>query len=109
MTNAMLLSLELPDNMWGEAVLSVCYFLNRVPHKKLDETPHELWKGYAPNLSFLRVWRCLAKVPLPDFKWKNIGPKTFSYVFIGYAQNSTAYRFRSLNDFSISEYRDIIF
>ncbi|KAA0035366.1 ty1-copia retrotransposon protein [Cucumis melo var. makuwa] len=27
-----------------------------VPHRKLDKTPYELWKGYAPNLSYLRVW-----------------------------------------------------
>jgi len=85
MMNAIVLSSGLPDNMWGEVVLSACYILNRVPHKKLDQTPYELWKGYAPNLSSLRVWDCLAKVPLPDFKRENIGPKTFDFVFIGYA------------------------
>ena len=52
MMNAMLLSSGLPDNMWGETVLSAYYILNRIPHKKLDQTPCELWKGYAPNLSF---------------------------------------------------------
>ena len=45
MMNAMLLSLGLPDNMWGEVVFSACYVLNRVPHKKLDQTLYELWKG----------------------------------------------------------------
>jgi len=49
-------------------VLSACYILNRVPNKKLDETPYELRKGYDPNMSFSRVWECLTKVPLPDFK-----------------------------------------
>jgi len=83
--NAMLLSLGLPDNMWREAVLSACYVLNRVPYKKLDQTPYELWKGYAPNLTFLRVRRCLAKVPLLDFKWENIRSKTFDSMFVGYA------------------------
>ncbi|XP_009629827.2 uncharacterized protein [Nicotiana tomentosiformis] len=33
---------SLSDKMWGEAVLSACYILNRVPHKKLDKTPYEL-------------------------------------------------------------------
>jgi len=55
------------------------------------------------------VWGCLAKVPLLDFKQENIGPKTFISVFIGYIQNSVAYRFMSLNDFSISESRDAEF
>jgi len=40
-----------------------------------------------------------AKVPLSDFKWENIGPKTFNSLFIGYAQNSVAYEFMLLNDF----------
>ena len=107
--NVILLSLRLPNNMWGEAVLSACYIHNRLTHKKLDQTPYELWKGYAPNLSFLRVWGCLAKAPLPDFKRENIGPKNFDSMFICYAQNSVAYRFMSLNEFSISESRDAEF
>lgn len=55
------------------------------------------------------MWGCLAKVALPSHKRSNIGPKTFDAIFIGYAQNSAAYRFMSLSDFSISEYRDADF
>ena len=85
------------------------FILNRVPHKKLDLTPYELWKGYVPNLDDLKLWGCLAKVTLPSHKHSKIGPKTFDVVFIGYAQNNAAYRFMSLSDFSISEYRDAEF
>ncbi|KAD6453934.1 hypothetical protein E3N88_08640 [Mikania micrantha] len=99
----MLISSGSPDNLWGEAVLSACHVLNRVPHKGLDKTPYELWKGYSPNLKFLKVWGCLAKVGLPDFKRVNIGSKTLDSVFIGYAQNSAAYRFMLLSDRSIIE------
>ena len=77
----------------GEAVLTACYILNRVPHKKLDKSPYEMWKGFAPNLNYLKVWGCLAKVGLPDVKKPTIGPKTIDTLFIGYAQNSAAYRF----------------
>jgi len=55
------------------------------------------------------VWECLAKVALPSYKRTNIGPKTFDAVFIGYAQNSAAYRFMSLNDYVIFEHRDAEF
>jgi len=64
---------------------------------------------YAPNLSFLRVWGCLAEVPLPDCKQEAIGSKTFDSVFIDYAQSSSAYRFMSLKDSSTSESRDAEF
>ncbi|KAA0055836.1 ty1-copia retrotransposon protein [Cucumis melo var. makuwa] len=109
MMNAMLLSSGLSDNMWGEAVLSACFILNRIPHKRLDKTPYELWKGHAPNLSYLKVWGCLAKVPLPALKKTTVGPKTFDCIFIGYAQNSAAYRFMCLNDKTINESRDAEF
>ncbi|KAA0056672.1 ty1-copia retrotransposon protein [Cucumis melo var. makuwa] len=83
MMNAMLLSFDVSDNMWGEAVLSACFVLNRIPHKRLDKTPYELWKGHAPNLSYLKVWGCLAKVPFPALKKSTVRSKTFDCIFIG--------------------------
>ena len=85
MMNSMLVSPSLSGNMWGEAVLTIYLILNRVPHKKLDLTPYELRKRYAPNLNYLKMWGCLAKVALPSHKCSNIGPKTLDAVFIGYA------------------------
>lgn len=45
MMNAMLLSSEMPDNMWGGADLHAT-FLKNTPHKKMDKTPYELWKVF---------------------------------------------------------------
>jgi len=39
------------------------------------------------------VWGCLAKVAIPSPKKTKIGPKTIDCIFIGYAKNSSAYRF----------------
>ena len=39
------------------------------------------------------MWGCLAKVAVPIPKKVKIGPKTVDCVFIGYAHNSSAYRF----------------
>ena len=44
MMNAMLISFGLPQNMWGEAILSANYLLNKGPKKKPKKTPYELWK-----------------------------------------------------------------
>ena len=91
--NVMLISSGLPQNLWGEALLSANYILNRLPHKKLDKTPYELWKGRSPSYKYLKVWGCLAKVIVPIPKRIKIGPKTIDCIFIGYAINSSAYRF----------------
>ena len=39
------------------------------------------------------MWGCLEKVLLPKPKKRKLGPKTFDAAFIGYADNSVAYRF----------------
>ena len=39
------------------------------------------------------MWGCLAKVAVPITKKVKIGPKIVDCVFIGYAHNSSAYRF----------------
>ncbi|KAK1422305.1 hypothetical protein QVD17_25324 [Tagetes erecta] len=93
MMNAMLISSGLSQDMWGEAVLSANYILNKIPHKKRDETPYELWMGRKPSYKYLKVWGCLAKVLIPEPKVQKIGPKTIDCIFIGYAHNSSAYRF----------------
>ncbi|KAL4038513.1 hypothetical protein IC575_002134 [Cucumis melo] len=41
MMNAMLISSSLPQNLWGEALLTENYLLNRIPHKKSQNIPYE--------------------------------------------------------------------
>ena len=41
MVNCMLLSSGAPENLWGEALLSACFILNRVPQRDSDVTPYE--------------------------------------------------------------------
>src|SRR5436309_876035 len=79
--------------MWREAVFSANHILNKMPHKKRKKTPYELWKGREPSYNYLKVWGCLAKVEIPKPKQVRIGPKTVDCIFIGYAHNSSAYRF----------------
>ena len=90
--NAMLISSSLPQNMWGEAILSANYILNKVPKKKAQKTPYEIWKGIKSFYKYLRVWGCLDKVAVPPPKKVKIGPKTIDCIFIGYAHNSVAYQ-----------------
>ena len=68
MMNAMLTSSGVPQNLWGEALFSANYVLNKLPHKRLDKTPYELWKGHVPSYKYLKVWGCLAKVMVPKPK-----------------------------------------
>ena len=89
----MLNSSGLPHNLWGDALLTANHILNRIPFKKTNKSPYEVWKGRLPTYKTLKVWGCLAKVLIPLPKRTKLGPKTVDCVFIGFAINSAAYRF----------------
>ena len=77
----------------GGAILTPNFVPNRVVTKNREVTPFEGWNERKPNVSFLRTWGCLAKVNLPEPKKRKFRPKTVDCVFLGYAHNSTTYRF----------------
>ena len=109
MVNSMLLSSKLPFNLWGEALLSACHIHNRIPSKITKTSPYELWNGRKPNLSYIRVWGCLAFYRVPDPKRTKLGPRAMKSVFVGYAENSKAYRLLDLESNVIMESRDVQF
>ena len=116
LVNAMLDNAGLSKEWWGEAVLTATHVLNRVPTKNKEVTPFEEWKKKKLNLSYLRTWRCLAKVNVPIIKKHKLGPKTVDCVFLAYAIHSVGYRFLVINSGvpdmrvgSIMESRDATF
>ena len=82
LTNAMLIELGAPLHFRGEAILTACHVLNRVPHKKSHTTPFEMWKRHEPNLGYLRVWVCLAYVRLIDPKIPKLGKELLLVLFL---------------------------
>ncbi|KAI5383241.1 hypothetical protein KIW84_070592 [Lathyrus oleraceus] len=49
MVRSMISHADLPNSFWGHALLTVAYTLNRVPSKKVEKTPYEIWsetRGY---------------------------------------------------------------
>ena len=93
MMNSLLVSASTPNNLWGEVIISACHLQNKISYKKTGKTPYELWKCHAPNLKYLKVWGCFAKVMLSSHKNRKIRLKTSDCMFIGYAINSVTYRF----------------
>ncbi|GKA27964.1 glucose-6-phosphate isomerase 1, chloroplastic [Tanacetum coccineum] len=93
----------------GEALLTTCHVSNRIIAKKLKVSPYEIWKGRKPNISYFRVWGCLAyyKVPLPNTS--KLGPRGLKSVFVGYAKDSKSYRCLDLDSNVIVESRDVDF
>nr|GEX46884.1 zinc finger, CCHC-type [Tanacetum cinerariifolium] len=92
MVNFMLSYSGLSQGLWGEAMLTACYLLNRVHNKRNKITPYELWTKRKPNLDYLTVWSCRAVVRLPDPTLKTLGERGIECMFAGYAEHSKAFR-----------------
>ena len=60
MVRSMISRTNLPGFLWGEALKTALYILNRVPTKVVPLTPFELWTGRKPSLNHLKVWGCPA-------------------------------------------------
>ena len=99
----MTLSAELPFNLWGEALLTTCHVHNKVPFKKIKVSPYELQNGRKPNLDYIKVQGCLAFYRVVDPKRTKLGPRAMKSVFVGYAENSKAYRLLDLSSNTVVE------
>jgi len=46
---------SLPESLWGEALKTAAYILNRVPSKAVNKTPYELWTGKKSSIKHLHI------------------------------------------------------
>jgi hypothetical protein len=97
LVNAMLETSGLSKKWWGEAILTACNVLNKVPIKNKEITPFEEREKRKLNISYLRTWGCLAKVNVPINKKHKLGPKIVDCVFLGYAFHIIGYRLLIIN------------
>ncbi|KAK8984890.1 hypothetical protein V6N11_064436 [Hibiscus sabdariffa] len=57
MVRSMMSHTDLPTSFWGYALETATFTLNRVPSKSVQKTPHEMWTGKRPNMSFMKKLR----------------------------------------------------
>ena len=77
---------SIPESMWGEALRTTMYILNRVPSKLVSSTPFELWTGRRPSLRHLHAWGCQAELRHYNPQEKKLDARTISGYFIGYPE-----------------------
>ncbi|KAL6348428.1 hypothetical protein AAG906_005736 [Vitis piasezkii] len=65
------------ESLWGEAVKTVIYILNRVPSKAVAKTPYELWTSKKPSIRHLH----------------KLDSRTVSCYFVGYSERSRDLKF----------------
>ena len=97
MVRSMISRTNLPGFLWGEALKTALYILNRVPTKAVPFTPFELWTGRKPSLNHLKVWGCPAEVKLYNPTLSKLDSRTTQCYFVSYPEHSKGYRFYNPN------------
>ena len=93
MVRSMISHSNLPISLWGEALKTAAYILNRVPTKATAKTPYELWTGKKPSLKHLHIWGCPAEARPYRPHEKKLDSRMVSCYFIGYFERSRGYIF----------------
>ena len=79
--------------LWGEALKTVIYLLNRVLTKATIKTPYELWMGRKPSLKHLHIWGCPAQARSYVPKERKLDSRTISCYFVGYSKKFWGFKF----------------
>ena len=89
---ALLVQAKLPLSFWNHAVSTYVHTRNRTPTSALDdgETPYFHWKGKKPDISYFRVFGCLAYVLIRKEKRKALQPHSRKCIFVGYPEGIKA-------------------
>lgn len=110
MVRSILKAKFLPRQFWIEAACWSVYILNLYPIKNLyHKTFQEVWTGYKPDASHLKVFGCIAYAYMLDKKRKKLDDKGEAYIFIGYSEYSKAYKFYNPIFKNIMISRNVIF
>ncbi|KAK8694851.1 hypothetical protein V6N13_072395 [Hibiscus sabdariffa] len=77
------------------ALETAAFTLNHVSSKPVQKTPHEMWNGKRPNMSFMKIWGCKAYVK--HQMSTKLEPKSEKCTFVGYPKETKGYYFYNEN------------
>ena len=87
MMRSMLKGAGMPRNLWAEAITAACYIKNPFTSSS-KSTPHELWFGSKPDVSWVRIYACTAFVHVPKEKRKALDDRSEKCILIGYGSGN---------------------
>ena len=107
---SMLHGASLSLGFWELAVDAAVHTYNRTPSRVIGwRTPHELWTTNVPDVSYFRVFGCLAYVHVPQGKRQKLDPRSVQMTFVGYEPGSKGYRLWNPTTRTIVLSRDVTF
>lgn len=111
MTRCLLNHGNMPKEFWAEAIDTAAYIISRLPTAANDgKSPFEAWYGYAPKLSQLRVFGCVAYAHIHKTDREDkLGSTATKCLFLGYSRTRSAYRVYNPETKLVHESHDVTF
>ena len=95
---AIMFESNVPKYLWGDAVLTAAYLINRMPTRVLNyHTPLDTFKTIFPTCRLhadipLKVFGCTVFMHTPSTSRSKLDPRAEKYIFVGYSPNQKGYR-----------------
>ncbi|KAL4562118.1 hypothetical protein LXL04_034312 [Taraxacum kok-saghyz] len=95
---ALMFTMHVPKYLWGDAVLTATYLINRLPSRTLQfQTPLNVLQNSTPYLSGgnslpLKTFGCQAFVHIHGHNRSKLEPRAIKTVFVGYSSTQKGYR-----------------
>ncbi|KAI3790994.1 hypothetical protein L2E82_04492 [Cichorium intybus] len=84
---------KLPMYFWADAISTTCFTQNRsYIHKRFHITPYEVLNRRKPNVKFLHIFGCRCFILNMKDHLTKFDNKSEEGIFLGYSQDSKAYR-----------------
>lgn len=110
MIRSCLKEMKMLSTMWGEALRHSVYVLNRLATRSLsNETPYEAWTGKKPDVSYMRVFGCVAYMKESNIHTGKLDDRSRKVVHLGREPGTKAYRLFDPNSGKDLISRDVVF
>ena len=111
LTRAMMLHKDVPQEFWGDALVTAVYIRNRVTSRNLplNKTPYSLWHGRKPDVSHMRVFGCRCWYKINSPHQPSLNSRSSEALMIGYASNYKGYKLWDENKGEVVVSRDVKF
>ena len=111
LVRSMLSHRGVPKCFWAEALATAVHIRNRVTSSTLppNMTPYHIWKNATPDVSYFRVFGCKCWYTVPKFEVQKLDPRGRVAIFVGYAENSKAYKVIDFETRKVVVSRDVLF
>ena len=93
MARRMMREKNLSNKYWAEVVSCATYIMKRCPFKSIKNMiPKKAWSGRKHSVSHMKVFGCVAYAHVPDELRRKLDSKGEKCIFVGYSNESKAYK-----------------